>query len=157
MRFDLFGGNYFHALSRSDLLKGWTTITLQSFSLLFCYVLFCFFFLVFSLDSSSLLYFSHRGTEVQGRKQQTDLPLLLKRFQTKVLMVQRCTEMIKATHVARYQNLYPNWTLVYIHCHTRKEKKTLIVTGELFLWTNTACSTFYTEEPSTLFTHRQQQ
>lgn len=42
MRFDLLGGNYFHALSRSDLLKGWTTITLQSFSVLFCFVFFSF-------------------------------------------------------------------------------------------------------------------
>lgn len=38
------GGNYFHALSRSDLFKGWTTITLQSLAF--------FFFLSF--------YFSHK-------------------------------------------------------------------------------------------------
>lgn len=121
MRFDLLGGNYFHALSRADLSqKGGQQLLCKSF----------FFFCSLSF------YFSHKRRKKQNMNATKRLWILFFNkfrkkkkstsfffcFLEKGFFPPYYTVNATATHMAQTANLYPKlhaWTPVHIHCHTR--------------------------------------
>lgn len=147
MRFDLLGGNYFHALSRADLSqKGGQQLLCKSF----------FFFCSLSF------YFSHKRRKKQNMNATKWLWILFRKKEKKnqLLFFFFCFGerffLSALLHSERYGYTHgpdskplSKTSRVDTSSHTLSYK-----TPRWYRWvlsTNTACFTFCTEKPSTLF------